>query len=92
MIDRDALAVRIGSLESYLHELRGFLAHGKEKFVATPALHHLAERLKGWMGLRNILVHLYLKVDHGRVYDAICDDLHELQTFLRAAARLLVGT
>ena len=49
----------------------------------------LATRLKGWMGFRNILVHLYLEIDHGRTYDAIRDDLGDLQQFATAMARLL---
>jgi uncharacterized protein YutE (UPF0331/DUF86 family) len=49
----------------------------------------LARRMKGWMGLRNVLVHLYLEVDHGRSYDAICEDLGDLERFAAAMARLL---
>lgn len=49
----------------------------------------LADRLKGWMGFRNVLVHLYLEVDHGRSYDAIREDLGDLEQFASAAARLL---
>jgi uncharacterized protein YutE (UPF0331/DUF86 family) len=49
----------------------------------------LADRLKGWMGFRNILVHLYLEIDHGRTYDAIRGDLGDLEQFAAAMARLL---
>jgi uncharacterized protein YutE (UPF0331/DUF86 family) len=49
----------------------------------------LAERLKGWMGLRNILVHFYLEIDHGRVHEAIVEDLKELEDFLKSIAQLL---
>ena len=49
----------------------------------------LADRLKSWMGFRNILVHLYLEIDHGRTYDAIRDDLGDLVQFAAAMARLL---
>jgi len=49
----------------------------------------LADRLKGWMGFRNVLVHLYLEIDHGRTYDAIHDDLGDLEQFASAMARLL---
>lgn len=52
----------------------------------------LADRLKGWMGFRNILVHLYLEIDHGRTYDAIRDDLGDLEQFAVAMARLLSTT
>jgi uncharacterized protein YutE (UPF0331/DUF86 family) len=49
----------------------------------------LADRLKGWMGFRNILVHLYLEIDHGRTYDAIRDDLGDLERLAVAMAPLL---
>ena len=49
----------------------------------------LAERLKGWMGFRNVLVHLYLEIDHGRTYDALRNDLGDLEQFAAAMARLL---
>ncbi len=40
-----------------------------------------SDRLKRWMGFRNVLVHLYLEIDHGRVYDAIREDLGDLEGF-----------
>jgi uncharacterized protein YutE (UPF0331/DUF86 family) len=49
----------------------------------------LAERLKGWMGLRNVLVHFYLAIDHGRVHEAIVEDLEELDDFMRSIAKFL---
>ena len=49
----------------------------------------LAERLKGWMGFRNVLVHLYLDIDHGRSHDAIREDLGDLERFAVAMSRLL---
>ena len=49
----------------------------------------LAARLADWMGFRNVLVHLYSKVDHGRAYDAIGRDLGDLEAFARAMARYL---
>lgn len=49
----------------------------------------LAERLKGWMGFRNVLVHLYLQIDHGRSWDAIQEDLGDLEKFAAAVSRLL---
>lgn len=49
----------------------------------------LAERLKGWMGFRNALVHLYLEIDHGRSYDAIQEDLGDLEEFAAKMAGLL---
>lgn len=49
----------------------------------------LAERLKRWMGFRNVLVHLYLEIDHGLAYDAIRDDLGDLERFAASMGRLL---
>lgn len=49
----------------------------------------LAEKLKSWVGFRNILVHLYLVIDHGLSYDAIVDDLEDLEAFAAFAARQL---
>ena len=49
----------------------------------------LAERLKGWMGFRNVLVHLYLQIDHGRSWDAIQEELGDLEKFAAAMSRLL---
>jgi len=137
MVDRDMLSSRLSALDSYLTELDAFRAHSRERFVAEPALHHLAERLlhlscecvldiahhvisdagyrqpgtyrdtmdvlreerlieqdlaeelKDWMGFRNVLVHFYLKVDHGRSYDAIMEDLSSFRSFARQIARLL---
>lgn len=49
----------------------------------------LAERLKDWMGFRNVLVHLYLKIDHERTWRAIQEDLDHLEAFAVAMSRLL---
>lgn len=137
MVDQDTLSSRLSALDSYLTELDAFRAHTRQRFVAEPALHHLAERLlhlscecvldtahhvisdagyrqpgtyrdamdvlqeerliepelaeklKDWMGFRNILVHFYLKVDHGRSYDAIVEDLASLRAFADRMSRLL---
>lgn len=50
----------------------------------------LAERLRNWMGLRNLLVHLYLEIDHGEVYEAIQNDLGDLDEFAAVMSRFLV--
>jgi uncharacterized protein YutE (UPF0331/DUF86 family) len=39
----------------------------------------LAERLRGWAGFRNILVHEYLEIDHAIAYRAIRDELGDLE-------------
>lgn len=49
----------------------------------------LAERLADWMGFRNVLVHLYLDIDHRQSFSAIRDDLGDLEAFASAMARFL---
>lgn len=52
----------------------------------------LAERLRGWAGFRNILVHEYLAIDHGIAYRAIRDELGDLEALARwAAGKLAAG-
>ena len=41
----------------------------------------LARRLGGWAGLRNVLVHLYLDIDHGLVHEALTSELGDLSEF-----------
>jgi uncharacterized protein YutE (UPF0331/DUF86 family) len=137
VVDRDVLSSRLSALESYLAELRAFPALGRDRYVAEPGLHHLAERLlhlacecvldiaqhviadrgyrqpsnyrdtievlhqegflesdlsmrlQRWMGLRNVLVHFYIDIDHGRTFDAIVHDLGDLDQFASRMAPLL---
>jgi uncharacterized protein YutE (UPF0331/DUF86 family) len=49
----------------------------------------LAERLQAMARFRNILVHLYAKVDTARVHEIICIHLDDLRAFASAIARLL---
>lgn len=53
--------------------------------------HVLADRIKGWIGFRNVLVHLYLETDHGRSYDAIQHELGDLDAFAAELGKLLEG-
>ena len=39
----------------------------------------LAERLRGWAGFRNVLVHEYLEIDHAIAYRAIREELADLE-------------
>ncbi len=41
----------------------------------------LAERLRGWAGFRNVLVHEYIGIDHHVAYAAIHEDLGDLAEF-----------
>jgi uncharacterized protein YutE (UPF0331/DUF86 family) len=49
----------------------------------------LARRLRDWMGFRNVLVHSYIGLDHGRSHDFILRDLGDLEDYARAMASLL---
>jgi uncharacterized protein YutE (UPF0331/DUF86 family) len=49
----------------------------------------LAERLSGVAGMRNILVHDYLVVDHGRLFDDVTSGIADLEEYARAVAALL---
>lgn len=71
-----------GAPDSYRESMRVLADRG-----VLPA--DLARRLEGWVGLRNILVHLYLDTDHGRVHDAIVSELGDLEAFARAIRPLL---
>lgn len=41
----------------------------------------LAERMRGWAGFRNVLVHDYIGIDHRIAYAAIRDELDDLMAF-----------
>jgi uncharacterized protein YutE (UPF0331/DUF86 family) len=62
-----------------------FAILGRHGVISTD----LASRLQAWAGLRNILVHGYLDVDHGLTWDAIAQDLDDLRSLARTAADLL---
>jgi uncharacterized protein YutE (UPF0331/DUF86 family) len=49
----------------------------------------LAEQMAGWAGLRNILVHLYLDIDHDRLHAALGSELEQLARFAVAMQRVL---
>ena len=48
----------------------------------------LVRRMEGWAGLRNILVHLYLEVDHGLLFDILAGDLHEIESYVLALSQM----
>ena len=56
-----------------------------EKIIAGD----LAERLQQMARFRNLLVHMYWKVDYGQVYDVIHRNLDDLRAFGAAMVRLL---
>jgi uncharacterized protein YutE (UPF0331/DUF86 family) len=49
----------------------------------------LSERLQKMARFRNLLVHVYWKIDYERVYDVVQRDLGELRHFAAAVAQLL---
>lgn len=49
----------------------------------------LAARLQRMARFRNLLVHMYWKVDYGVVYDVIRDNLEDLRALSAAVARLI---
>ncbi|PTL36643.1 hypothetical protein CLG94_02890 [Candidatus Methylomirabilis limnetica] len=49
----------------------------------------LAARLQWMARFRNLLVHMYWKVDYGVVYDVIRDNLEDLRALSAAVARLI---
>jgi uncharacterized protein YutE (UPF0331/DUF86 family) len=44
----------------------------------------LAGQMEGWAGLRNVLVHLYLDLDHEILFDILSGDLDQLEAFAAA--------
>ena len=48
----------------------------------------LAGRMELWAGLRNVLVHLYLDVDHERLWEIIQHDLDDLVHLAEALVRV----
>lgn len=52
----------------------------------------LAEKLRGWAGFRNILVHEYLDIDHSIAYRAIQSELGDLESLASWAAGKLSST
>jgi hypothetical protein len=49
----------------------------------------LGKRLQSWAGMRNVLAHLYLDIDHGITWDAIRNDLGDLRRLAEIAAAKL---
>ena len=59
-----------------------------EEAGAIPA--ELAARLRAWAGFRNVLVHEYLEIDHRIAWNAIQNELRDLDAFAEWAVRQLV--
>src|SRR3990172_7158829 len=50
---------------------------------------HQAAALQGWAGLRNVLAHMYTKLDLDRIYAAMIEDKTPLRELGRIAAKEL---
>ena len=49
----------------------------------------LARTLTEMTGMRNVLVHEYLEVDHGRLYSTLTSDLKDFEKLIQAVNRLI---
>ncbi len=47
----------------------------------------LAERMKGWAGLRNVLAHHYVSIDYARIAATLATELPDLEQFVVQANR-----
>ena len=74
------MAVRLGGLT----EPAGYEGVIPELGSAAILPANLVERLSGIAGLRNILVHDYLAVDHGRLFDDLSAGQGDFEAFARA--------
>lgn len=52
----------------------------------------LSDALRKWAGFRNILVHDYLRIDHGLAWDAIQRDLGDIEAFYAWAVAKLASS
>jgi uncharacterized protein YutE (UPF0331/DUF86 family) len=58
-----------------------------ERLAAVGRLERgLADRMKGWAGLRNVLAHHYASVDYARIAATLANELPDLEQFAAAAA------
>lgn len=48
-----------------------------------------SSRLQQMARFRNLLVHMYWKIDYGRVHDVIQQNLDDLRTFVAVVVKLL---
>lgn len=49
----------------------------------------LADQMQGWAGLRNVLTHVYLDVDHTRLHEILTRELGQLQLYATTLHRVL---
>lgn len=95
MVDREIFSRRLEALRGYSSELAAFREVSEAEWgLPTPDANRdtftilerageldpgLAERLRGWAGFRNILVHEYLDIDHAPIaFRAIQTELSDM--------------
>lgn len=49
----------------------------------------LAAKMESWAGLRNVLVHLYLNIDHRRLWATLTEDLGDIEAYIAALTQEL---
>ncbi|MBA3867430.1 MAG: DUF86 domain-containing protein [Solirubrobacterales bacterium] len=89
MVDAESVAARLDRLSQLLEQLETIRAAPSDYRAVFESLRtaglepELSERLGDAVGMRNILVHGYLEVDDGAVWDALgrLDDLRRFAAF-----------
>jgi uncharacterized protein YutE (UPF0331/DUF86 family) len=49
----------------------------------------LSIKMQNWAGLRNVLVHVYLELDHNRIYGIVQNELDQLGQYAAALSRAI---
>jgi uncharacterized protein YutE (UPF0331/DUF86 family) len=83
-VNLDRLRELAGHLRDAVRQLRELGQAPRERFVAE-----LRTRLMRMARFRNLLVHLYARVDDGEVHRVIRDDLADLERYLASVGRYL---
>lgn len=106
MTDAELLAKKLAALETYVGELRslGRIEDIAEDVVQQRFLlytlqigrrgwieHDLAHSLAQMVGMRNLLVHEYAKLDLDKVRSTLRDDLDDLLAFAESIRRRLAA-
>lgn len=82
-------------LANHIISAKGFEAPDTYRDAFGILAHHgvvdpeLGQRLQGWAGMRNVLVHAYLDIDHSLTWRALTAELDDLRRLAAVAADLL---
>lgn len=97
-LNADLIRARCGEIEESLRRLDRLRAMDRERFLAGCfgalgsagiILPDLASRLQQMARFRNLLVHVYWRIDYGRVYDVLEHDLGDLRAFVGVVSQLV---